>query len=335
VFAGGAVVLMHSRPLEGLLFFAVPAWWFIGAWLQSWRRSRATAVRLATPAALVGLAGVAVLLAANHAVTGSLWRMPYAAYEQQYSSTPNLIWERSRPAPADVPERFIQFEEEFARPNAAFTSPVLADWGRRLSASTRFLIGPALALAIIAAIVPGLSRWPRRALFAVLTCAVALALSYWYQLHYLAPAATAAVYLGIEAVRRLSRITRYRRRFLVAVGVLHIAAAVLMSDAGAVSPQILAAFRHRAVAERSLEAEGGQHLVFVSYDHSVSPHVEFVYNPLDLENARVIWARDLGAENARLLPHFPGRKLWRMRVSPTEVALQPLTAVPASSAPTP
>ena len=40
-----------------------------------------------------------------------------------------------------------------------------------------------------------------------------------------------------------------------------------------------------------------------------------------------------GKENARLLPHFPGRKLWRMRVSPTEVALQPLTAVPALPAP--
>ena len=37
----------------------------------------------------------------------------------------------------------------------------------------------------------------------------------------------------------------------------------------------------------------------------------WVFNPADLETAKVIWAHDLGpGENQRLIDYFRGRKVW-------------------------
>ena len=45
---------------------------------------------------------------------------------------------------------------------------------------------------------------------------------------------------------------------------------------------------------------------------------EWVYNGADIGAARVIWARDLGAENAKLIGYYPGRTVWLLEpdVSP-------------------
>ena len=42
-----------------------------------------------------------------------------------------------------------------------------------------------------------------------------------------------------------------------------------------------------------------------------SPHLEWVYNPADIDAAPVIWAHDLGeAENERLRRYYAGRSFW-------------------------
>jgi hypothetical protein len=67
----------------------------------------------------------------------------------------------------------------------------------------------------------------------------------------------------------------------------------------------------RAAIRQQLAKLPGRQLVFVKY----SPHHifqdEWVYNRADIDAARVVWARDLGAsEDSRLQRYYPNRTYW-------------------------
>jgi hypothetical protein len=67
----------------------------------------------------------------------------------------------------------------------------------------------------------------------------------------------------------------------------------------------------RARVLDQLEREPGRHLVIVRYrpDHEILG--EWVYNRADIDNAKVVWARDMGAEkNEELLQYFKDRRVW-------------------------
>jgi len=62
---------------------------------------------------------------------------------------------------------------------------------------------------------------------------------------------------------------------------------------------------------RRLEAAGGEHLVIVRYSPDHPPFREFVFNDADIDHARIVWARDMGAEkNAELVRYFSRRHVW-------------------------
>ena len=95
----GLVVLANSRPFEGLLA-AVPA---LGVLFAHFLRNRSAGLafgrKLLLPAALVLLVGASLTLIYNQRVTGSPWRLPYQAYEQQYDAVPSFIFQPLRPWP--------------------------------------------------------------------------------------------------------------------------------------------------------------------------------------------------------------------------------------------
>jgi hypothetical protein len=65
----------------------------------------------------------------------------------------------------------------------------------------------------------------------------------------------------------------------------------------------------RTLVAQELDQTPGQLLVFVRY---LPQHIfqdEWVYNRADIDAARIVWARDLGAkENEKLLRYYPGRR---------------------------
>jgi hypothetical protein len=68
----------------------------------------------------------------------------------------------------------------------------------------------------------------------------------------------------------------------------------------------------RAAVQASLEASPGQHLVIVHYGAAHSFAREWVYNAADIDAAKVVWARDMGAQNEELRRYFAGRKVWEI-----------------------
>jgi hypothetical protein len=69
----------------------------------------------------------------------------------------------------------------------------------------------------------------------------------------------------------------------------------------------------RASILSQLEQTPGNHLVIVRYrpDHDFILD-EWVFNNADIDGSRVLWARDMGAQNAELIEYFRGRKVWLM-----------------------
>jgi hypothetical protein len=64
-----------------------------------------------------------------------------------------------------------------------------------------------------------------------------------------------------------------------------------------------------------LKQQGGQHLIVVRYGPRHSSHQEWVYNEADIDNSRVVWAREMDpARNRRLLEYFKNRHAWLLDV---------------------
>jgi hypothetical protein len=68
----------------------------------------------------------------------------------------------------------------------------------------------------------------------------------------------------------------------------------------------------RAAVVREFNAKPGQHLIFVRYAPNHNQFQEWVYNGYDLENGKVLWAREMAdpLKNRELVEHYPGCTVW-------------------------
>jgi hypothetical protein len=86
-----------------------------------------------------------------------------------------------------------------------------------------------------------------------------------------------------------------------------------------------------AIADK-LAHTPGKHLIVVRYekeDHNI--HDEWVYNGADIDNAKVLWARELDPQqNAKLFAYFNDRKIWLVTPDTDNTYLEPYTP-PVSS----
>jgi hypothetical protein len=72
---------------------------------------------------------------------------------------------------------------------------------------------------------------------------------------------------------------------------------------------------------RQLQAIPGSHLVIVTYDLKSYDTFEWVYNEPDIDGARIVFARDMGADkNEELMRYYPNRRVWRVVVEKDRVA---------------
>ena len=364
LLALGLILLANSRPVEGLLF-SLPVLIYLAA-----RIVRVDAVlrgkllsRIALPAGLLLLAGVAWMLYYDSRTVGSPWLMPYVVNHAEYHISKPFIGQTMNPIPAyrhESMRRFYVIHElpdyldsrslwgvrQLVERNAAivyvfFFCPVglmiLAGWLRLLRRPAQALV----ALSAVAALLPSLAGlWPPHG-------------------HYAAPATGAFILLGLVGLRllatmklRLPKRAQPRRgpgtpgkrvgRGLARAVVMLLAAALLaatwtkimdpfeLNSVQANSPLPLRIERERIESE--LSRMKGQHLVIVYYDARDIPGEEWIVNQPDLRSAKIIWARDMGtAKNQELIKAYPGRHVWfAYRNQPWRPLERPLdaTAVP-------
>ncbi len=298
VLAAGLAILANSRPLEGfiagLCALTVLAWRGLGGRLGPPRLLRWSLVLpvLATLAVCALWMGYY-----NWRLTGDPLELPYQAWWRQYQGP-------------EAGSRFAELREWRGSADGAVLQKL-----RRLRG---FFLPFSLWLPMLALLsAPWL--WGLRGVrLAVAASALVLAASTHWSTgwpHYSAPVAGLLFLLAVQGLRLFRhallgdrRPLRFLATLIPALQMGFLPVFLLRQDRG---PWFRAQLVARENIRAMLEGQGLNHLVMVRYRPNHPVHAEWVYNRADIDAARVVWARDLGAaQNEELLAYFGNRKAW-------------------------
>ena len=350
LLALGMAILANSRPYEGfILSLAVCV--FLGTWLakKRGRELRMAGIRVVLPALLVlGLAGSATGYY-YWRVTGSPVRMPYQVDRDQYAPARIFLWERPVTAP---PYRNAQMRDFYAgwemnKFMEAKTLPGLAkNTIGKIGAFWMFFIGPALTLPLVFLPWVWNDRRVRPLLLIGAVFLIALGLNTWFYAHYAAPVTGLIFAVVLQGMRHLRVWRRGGQRpgILLARAIPVVCLAMVVLRAAA---QPLAFYMppdwpmtwyytrpgnvDRARIESQLEAMPGRQLAIVRYKPSHNHFEEWVYNEASIDQARVVWARELDLRsNAELLHYFSDRHVWLIEPDANPPAFSPYPVRPGS-----
>ena len=335
----GLAVLANTRPYEGLLF-SVP----VGVWFFSWLAGKTKSTAIARTRMTRGLAPLAVVLLLtlvfmgyyNWRLTGNAFLFPHALNTRTYRTTGLFLWDHAKAPRHYHNQQFEDFYNGWERENYQNTWPdVWRVSGEKLtrSGSTYFWWGALLLL-------PGLpfafrDRKMRLPVLLFLMGAAGFFVLIWSMPHYAAPTTSVIFLLLVQAIRRLQTIRVSGRP----IGVVLSCAAVCLL---AVEVGFQVANRScdpldwtcqgdpsRAAIQEKLSRTPGKHLILVRYGEDHNIHDEWVYNGAEIDSAKVLWARELGAEqNAKLLSYFKDRQVWLVEPDKDNTELTPYTAPP-------
>ena len=331
----GLAILANSRPYEGLLL-GIAAASCLAMWLAGPHRPAFSVAMRKLVAPLVLILAITALATGYYynRVTGSPRRMTYQLNRRTYSRAPYFLWQAPRPEPVyrhAIMRQFYQREfrvYERSRTLIGF----LHNLGEKIWSLWDFYLGPVLTIPLLA--LPWIFR-DRRMRFPLIACGVlflGMLVETWTSPHYLA-AGTGLLYLVLMQCLRHLRLWRWQGRavgaaLVRAIPVICCAMIVLRVSAVAARMPIEPAWPRgnleRAAIVRELQDLPGQHLVMVRYrpDHDLDR--EWVYNAADIDNAKIVWARDMGAmDNEELLQYFPNRHVWRLDADQDSPRLEP------------
>ncbi|HEY1658622.1 MAG TPA: hypothetical protein VGG14_09775 [Candidatus Sulfotelmatobacter sp.] len=321
----GLIILANSRPYEGLAV-AIPVaiamlWWI----LEDARPSLSTLLpRVVLPLLLVLALGAVATGYYYWRVTGSPFRMTYRVDSEEYGSTPYFLWQNPRPQPtyrhAAMREFYQKQAEQFGENDTVLG--YFRVLGQKVRSWWEFYLGPLLTLPILA--FPWLIRQKKMRLPLAIcgTMILALAVETWSHPHYLA-SATAALYIvivqGMRQIWHWKARPEFGRAVVRAIPVLAVAIVllrvILIAAKVPIEPPWPRGNLSRARILRELQAEPGQQLVIVRYAPSHDPNSDWVYNRANIDDAKVLWARDMGSVgNQELLRYFRKRHVWIVEV---------------------
>lgn len=329
----GMAILLYTRPYEGL-FFCLPVLASLLWWLGKRNPAeRKVAFRTALPLAAVLLVAFLGLGYYFWRVTGSAFTTPY----QMNMRTYGLIyfpWEKSS----------TQGQHGFISriypdgPSAGWLSTALHHPSQlqllKILVIWLFYFGPLLSLPLLAWIFTRMrtnfwKAFSPELRFLLLVCfatyfACALTI-YTGQPHYVAPLACVFYVITLITMRDLYHLkanvsaARFLARSVPVVCVILFVARIATPLVHRNPPPSWTRTwcsqdeqnLRRADVLAQLERTPGDHLVIVRYrpDHDFVLD-EWVFNRADIDRSKVVWARDLGAQNSELLRYFRTRNVW-------------------------
>jgi len=354
----GFALIAGSRPYEGL-FFGVPVLAALLWWLLRLKPPALgpAALRVALPLLIMATLTASAMGYYFWRTTGSPSTPPYLVNLQTYNPVPYFPWQRLRAMPVYHHADLHSFYTGMALDRYRLSHSLRGMLGIQsvgLAQAWSFFLGPVFTMPLVLALATlpygfSPSRMSGGTRFLMLICGsvvVGSMLPIWSNPHYIAPITGAIVALVLIAMRRL-RVLQWRARptgvFLtraipiicVLLALVHVAAG--RSRAFACPPwpsghpteptwcSPVPANMERAETLAHLASSPGRQLVIVQYgpDHDVYFH-EWVYNPADIDTAKVVFARDMGpARNQELIDYFKDRHVWLVDADGAGARLQP------------
>ena len=347
----GLAVLANSRPFEGAIF-SLPLAAALLAWLvtRGGPYLKAGLTRVVLPLSIVLGLTLAAMALYNARLTGSAFRMPYQQNGMTYGLVPLFLWQPLKAEPAYNHEVIRDYQVKWAA--AAYfhmrsIGGYLGEIGNRIRTLVNFYAGPILLVPLLTLPVVLRNRWSQ---FAALVCATVLgglSVTTWMQPHYAAPITGAVMLFVVQGLRHL-RFWRPAGRPLGAALVhtlpVAYAAILLISVAARTDAESHGWQGERARLLSELQQLSGQHLVLVHYGTDHSPHEEWVFNDADIDEAKVVWARDMSVSpeeyrslgaglhkrssgpndpNQPLLNYFSDRSVWLLDADENPPVLRP------------
>ncbi len=341
LLGAGLAINLLTRPYESIFLVLSAMLFFLPATRRPNQLRRL--MRVAPAAILIVIPAIGVTLLQNRQVTGSWTTLPYWVSQYQYGVPSVLTFQRN-----PTPHRSLTREQELDyKMQSSFrgeNTDTIGSYLSRLEYRVRFyrfffLVPLYLALPFfLATLLEYRFLW---AAIAVLLFALGINFFPAFQFHYLAAVTCLFVLIAVTGLRRMSRIGPNGQE--AALLILFLCAAHFtfwygshVFDDASVSLALRQyetwnGINHRN-PERRIEVNRqlgqlpGRLLVLVRY---LPRHIfqdEWVYNRADIDNSRVVWARDLGtADDEKLLRYYPDRSVWLLEPDLQPPKLTPYT----------
>lgn len=342
----GIAILILTRPYEGMLL-CLPVAAVLGRWVFFGKNRPAPAVmirRAALP--LVVIVGAAAWMGYyDYRAFGSPLTLPYTVNRATYAMAPYFIWQSPRPEPAyrHAVMRSFYYTGELdylaKAQKLGFPRHLLTKAWTGLT----FFSGAAYLIPLIMLRRVLLDRRIRFLVLCVLILTAGMAVQIYMIPHYLAPFTAAFYAIGLQAMRHLrvwkpegkpAGILLVRMTVVITLGM---AGMRLCAEPLHLAPSEWPAYRwsfnwfgpgyfgtERVRMETELNHLPGKHLVIVHYTSKHNPFEEWVYNAADMDNSKVIWAREMhGADNRELVHYYRDRDVWLAEPDEVPARLSP------------
>lgn len=323
LLAVGLAILANSRPYEGFVL-GVPVAIAMFAWLSGKGRPSA---KVAFKQVVLPITVVLVITGVGMTyyfwrVTGHPFQMPYEVNRSAYAVAPYFIWQKMRAAPiyhhADIRDYYVGYEAYEFRQTQSISKLTLRML-YKMQSWWVFYVGVVLTVPLMALPWVVRDRKMRFIWWAGGVFFVGTVLETWSFAHYVAPA-TGIFYLVLVQCARHMRMWRWKNfslgpnfvRMTFAVCVAMILIRVTAAAAHVpIEPHWPRGNQNRERALERLKATPGKHLVIVHYGSKHKPEGEWVSNEPNIDDSKVVWARDMGpAKNQELLWYFRDRYVW-------------------------
>jgi hypothetical protein len=354
LMAIGIALLVITRPYEGVLL-SLPVAIYLGRWLLTGknRPTPRTLIRLsALPLAII-LCSLSWLAYYNYRSFGSPTTLPYTVDRATYAIAPYYVWQSQRPEPA---YRHQAMREFYAQSELSSYTKIHTPAGfipQTLFKAVRgfeFYAGIALLLPMLMIRRVLLDRRIRFLVLCVFVLAAGMVIEIFLVPHYLAPFTAAFYAIGIQGMRHM-RVWRPGGQpaglamvrlnvsicFILAglrlfPGPLHLGLPEWPVSSWSdkwYGPDHFGTERARVAS--SLDQLPGPQLVIVRYSPRHNPLDEWVYNDPDVDNSKVVWAREMDeAHNMELMNYYANRKVWLVEPDSLPAVVLPYPAAPAS-----
>jgi hypothetical protein len=317
----GLGLAMHliTRPYESIfLFLAAALFW------APWRPAEMkAAARFLPEVAVPLLLAVALLAVQNKQVTGSFATMPEALSQYQYGVPAALTFQAKVTPHLPLTEQQLmdyKMQRSFLGERTETVGSYLLRLEYRVRYYRFFFLAP-LYLALAAFL---FALGERRFRWVALTLALfALGTNFFpaFQLHYVAAVTCLFVLVSVVGLERIARRWPEAARLVALLCAaqfvfwygLHAFFDTAEWSAAVRRYETWDSINHgnperRILVNRQLDGVPGRVLVFVRYSPRHIFQDEWVYNRAAIDDARIVWARDLGdAENQQLLHYYPDR----------------------------
>ena len=306
LLGAGLAIHLLTRPYESVFLVLCVIPYLLPAWRSVTKPLLATA--------LVVLPAIGLTLLQNKQVTGSWTTLPYALSQYQYG-VPAALTFQANPAPHRELTREQELDYKMQLSFRGERGETLGSYLLRLAYRIRyyrFFFMPPLYLALPFFFVA--LREPRFIWVMVCPLIVALGVNFFpaFQYHYMAGVTCLFVLVSVIGLQQLSRFSALAARIILLLCIAQFALEyglhVFSNDPWSLA---LRNPERRVFIGNQLARAPGKQLVFVRYWPRHIFQDEWVYNAADIDGARVVWARDLGAaENEKLRRYYPERTVW-------------------------